>query len=323
MPEMTYRDAIRETLREALLENNKVFIMGEDIGAYGGAYAVTRGFIDEFGEKRIIDSPIAESVMIGAGIGAAMAGLHPVIEIMTINFSLLASDQIVNSAAKLRYMSGGQVSVPLIIRTVSGGGNMLGASHSQSLEGWYANVPGLKVVVPATPYDARGLLRTAFKDENPVIFVEHSLLYGIRGEVPKESYAIPFGKADVKRSGTDVTIVAYLRMVHVALKAAAELAKEGIEAEVVDLRSLKPLDMETVLESVKKTSRAVVVEEGWKTGGFGAQVSASIVEEGFDYLDAPVVRVAGKDVPMPYNRDLEQAAIPSYLDVMKAAKGLF
>ena len=323
MPEMTYRDAIRETLREALLENDKVFIMGEDIGAYGGAYAVTRGFIDEFGEKRIIDSPIAESVMIGAGIGAAMAGLHPVIEIMTINFSLLASDQIVNSAAKLRYMSGGQVSVPLIIRTVSGGGNMLGASHSQSLEGWYANVPGLKVVVPATPYDARGLLRTAFKDENPVIFVEHSLLYGIRGEVPKESYAIPFGKADVKRSGTDVTIVAYLRMVHVALKAAAELAKEGIEAEVVDLRSLKPLDMETVLESVKKTSRAVVVEEGWKTGGFGAQVSASIVEEGFDYLDAPVVRVAGKDVPMPYNRDLEQAAIPSYLDVMKAAKGLF
>ena len=323
MPEITYRDAIRDTLREALLENDKVFIMGEDIGIYGGAYAVTRGFIDEFGEKRIIDSPIAESVIVGTGVGAAMAGLRPVIEIMTINFSLLAADQIVNSAAKLHYMSGGQVSVPLIIRTVSGGGNMLGATHSQSLEGWYANVPGLKVVVPATPYDARGLLKTAFKDENPVIFVEHSLLYGIRGEVPKESYTIPFGKADVKRPGKDVTIVAYLRMVHVALKAAAELAKEGIESEVVDLRSLKPLDAETVLESVKRTSRAVVVEEGWKTGGFGAQVAASIVEEGFDYLDAPVVRVAGKDVPMPYNRDLEQAAIPNYLDVMKAVRSVF
>ena len=319
---MTYRDAIRETLREALLENDKVFMMGEDIGAYGGAYAVTRGFLAEFGEKRIIDSPIAESVVVGAGIGAAMAGLHPVIEIMTINFSLLATDQIVNNAAKLRYMSGGQVSVPLIIRTVSGGGNMLGASHSQSLEGWYANVPGLRVVTPATPYDARGLLKTAFKDQNPVLFVEHSLLYGLLGEVPKEAYAIPFGKADVKRAGKDVTIVAYLRMVHTALRAAQELAKEGIDAEVVDLRCLRPLDMATVLESVKKTSRAMVVEEGWKTGGYGAQVAASIAEEGFDYLEAPVVRVAGKDVPMPYNRDLEIAAMPSVQEVVQAAKSL-
>jgi pyruvate dehydrogenase E1 component beta subunit len=319
---MTYRDAIRETLREALRENENVFLMGEDIGAYGGAYAVTRGFIEEFGEKRIIDSPIAESVVVGTGIGAAMGGLKPVIEIMTINFSLLATDQIVNNAAKLLYMSGGQVSVPMIIRTVSGGGNMLGASHSQSLEGWYAQVPGLRVVTPATPYDARGLLRTAFKDPNPVIFVEHSLLYGIRGEVPKEPFDVPFGKADVKRPGRDVTIVAYLRQVHTALRAAQELAKEGIEAEVVDLRSLNPLDTETVVESVKRTNRAVVVEEGWRLGGFGAQVAADIGEHAFDYLDAPVVRVAGKDVPMPYNRDLEQAALPSAQEVIAAVKSL-
>ena len=322
MPEMTYRDAIRETLRDALKDDDRVFIMGEDVGAYGGAYAVTRGFLEEFGEKRIIDSPIAESAVVGAGIGAAMGGLKPVIEIMSINFSLLAMDQIVNNAAKLRYMSGGQVSVPIIIRTVSGGGNMLGASHSQSLEGWYAQVPGLKVVTPATPYDARGLLQTAFKDPNPVIFVEHSLLYGLRGEVPKERYAIPFGKADVKRTGKDITIVSYLRMVQTALKAADELAKEGIEAEVVDLRCLKPLDMATVVESVKKTSRAVVVEEGWRTGGFGAEIASSIVEEAFDYLDGPVVRVSGKDVPMPYNRDLEQLALPSLQEIVKAAKSL-
>lgn len=322
MPEMTYREAIRQTLREALLQDERVYLIGEDIGAYGGSYAVTKGLFEEFGEKRIKDSPIAESVLVGSGIGAAMGGLKPIVELMTINFSLLAADQIVNNAAKMRYMSGGQVSVPLIIRTVSGGGNQLGASHSQSLEGWYAQVPGLKVVTPATPYDARGLLRAALQEESPVVYVEHSLIYGLKSQVPDEPYTVPIGLADVKREGKDATIISYSRMVHVALRAAEELAGEGIEAEVVDLRSLRPLDMDTVVESVMKTNRAVVVEETWKTGGFGAEVASSIVEQAFDYLDAPVARVAGQEVPMPYNRDLEQAAIPQVQDVVKAVKSL-
>lgn len=322
MPEMTYRDAIRDTLREAMLADERVFLMGEDIGAYGGAYAVTRGLWQEFGEKRVRDTPIAESVMIGSGVGAAMGGLRPVVEIMSINFSLLAMDQMVNNAAKLRFMSGGQIAIPLIVRTVSGGGNMLGASHSQSLEGWYATVPGMRVVVPATPYDARGLLRSAFRDKNPVLFVEHSLLYGLKGQVPDDPYEVPLGKADIKRPGQDVTIVAYLRMVHVALKAAEDLAREGIEAEVVDLRSLNPMDHETIVESVRRTHRGVVVEEGWKHGGFGAEVASTMMIEAFDDLDGPVVRVAGKDVPMAYNRALEQAAIPSPEDVVRAVKSL-
>ncbi|MCH7553600.1 MAG: hypothetical protein IIC82_06360, partial [Chloroflexi bacterium] len=270
MPEMTYREALRTTLREALRQDERVFLIGEDIGAYGGAYGVTKGLLEEFGEGRVKDSPIAESVLVGAGIGAAMAGLRPVVELMTINFSLLASDQIVNVAAKLLYMSAGQITVPLVIRTVSGGGSQLAATHSQSLEGWYAQVPGLKVAVPSNPYDARGMLTAALQEESPVIFVEHSLLYSTKGEVPDEPYTVPLGVADVKREGTDVTIIAYSRMVLVALTAAEELAKDGIQAEVVDLRSLRPLDMDTVLESVMKTNRAVVVEEGWKTGGFGA-----------------------------------------------------
>ena len=322
MPETTYREAIRQSLREALLEDQRVFLMGEDIGAYGGPYAVTKGLMEEFGARRVKDSPIAESVIVGAGVGAAMRGMRPVVEIMTINFSLLAADQIVNNAAKLLYMSGGQVSVPLIIRTVSGGGSQLAASHSQSLEGWYAQVPGLKVVAPATPYDARGLLRTAFQDQNPVIYVEHSLLYGKRGPVPEEPYAIPFGQADIKRSGKHVTIVAYLRMLHVSLEAADLLAEQGIEAEIIDLRTLRPLDMDTVVESVRRTGRAIVVEEGWKTGGFGAEVASSIMTEAFDYLDAPVERVAGKEIPMPYNRELEQAAIPNATEVVAAVKAL-
>ena len=322
MPELTYREAIRETLREALNNDNRVFLMGEDIGAYGGAYGVTQGLLAEFGEQRVKDSPIAESVLVGAGIGAAMGGLRPIVELMTINFSLLASDQIVNAAAKMLFMSGGQITVPLIIRTVSGGGNQLGASHSQCLEGWYAQVPGLKVVSPSTPYDACGLLRSAVAEETPVMFVEHSLLYNFRGPVPDEYYTVPIGEADVKRVGSDVTIVAHLRMVHVALQAAEELAEEGIEAEVVDLRSLRPLDTDTINESVMKTNRAVVGEEGWKTGGFGAEVVSSIMEHSFDYLDAPVARVAGQEVPMPYNRDLEQAAIPRPGDVVAAVKSL-
>lgn len=318
---ITYREAISGALHEALQSDPKVFLMGEDIGDYGGSYAVTKGFIKEFGPQRIRDMPIAESVIVGTGIGAAMAGMRPIVELMTINFSLLALDQIVNIASKIHYMSGGQVSVPLVIRTVSGGGNQLAATHSQSLEGWFASLPGLRVAVPATPYDARGLLRTALKDKNPTIFVEHSLLYSLKGEVPDEWYTVPFGKAEVKRPGKDVTIVSYLRMTQVALRAAERLAQEhGIQAEVVDLRTLRPLDVETAVESVKKTNKCVVVEETWRTGGFGAEIVGRIQEAAFDSLDGPVMRVASKDVPMPYSRKLELAAIPNEDDIIRAVK---
>ncbi|MBI4299153.1 MAG: alpha-ketoacid dehydrogenase subunit beta [Chloroflexi bacterium] len=320
MAEMTYREAISKGLREALETDERVFLMGEDIGAYGGAYAVTRGFLKEFGPRRIKDTPISESVVVGAGIGAAMAGLKPVVELMTINFSLLAMDQIVNNAAKLRYMSGGQLKVPLIIRTVTGGGAQLAATHSQSLEGWYASVPGLKVAVPSTPYDALGLLRAAFEDENPILFAEHALLYGLRGDVPAERYTVPLGQADIKRFGKDVTLVAYSRMTHVALRAAEELAREGVEAEVVDLRTLRPLDKERIIQSVKKTSRCLVIEETWRTGGFGAEVASMIQEEAFDYLDGPVARLGGADAPMPYSRSLEMAAIPDEKKIIRTLK---
>ncbi|MBI4236666.1 MAG: alpha-ketoacid dehydrogenase subunit beta [Chloroflexi bacterium] len=323
MPQVTYREAIRQGLMEALDSDERVFMMGEDIGAYGGSYAVTKGFLERYGEERIKDTPISESVIVGAGIGAAVAGLRPVVEIMTINFSLLAMDQIVNIGAKIRYMSGGQLSVPLVIRTVSGGGNMLAATHSQSLESWYARVPGLKVVTPATPYDALGLFRSALADPNLVLFVEHSLLYGSRGEVPETPYTVPIGAADVKRSGKDVTIVAYLRMVPVALQAAEALAREGIEAEVLDLRSLLPLDAEAIVTSVEKTHRAVVVEETWEFGGFAGEVATLVNERAFDSLDGPVLRVGGANVPMPYSRSLELAAIPDAAAVVKRVKQLF
>ena len=324
MPEMIIREAIARGLREGLDEDENVFLMGEDIGAYGGAYAVTRGFLEEYGPERVKDTPISESVIVGSAVGAAMAGLRPIVEIMTINFTLLAMDQIVNHAAKLRYMSNGQFAIPVIIRTVTGGGGQLGATHSQSFEGWYASVPGLKVVVPSTPYDALGLFRTAIKDDNPVLFAEHSLLYGVRGEVPDERYEIPFGEAAVRRTGDDVTIVAYSRMAHVALEAAEALASSrGREAEVIDLRTLRPLDMETVVESVKKTSRAVVVEEFWRTGGFAAEIASSIQESAFDYLDGPVARVGGVEVPAPYAGKLEAATIPSAEDVLRAIEENF
>ena len=317
MTEMILREAVAKALREAL-EDDRVFIMGEDIGAYGGAYAVTRGFLDEFGPERVMDTPISESVIVGAGVGSALAGLRPIVELMTINFSLVAIDQIVNHAAKLRYMSDGQFSVPLVIRTVTGGGGQLAATHSQSFENWYASVPGLKVAVPATPYDALGLFRTAMKDDNPILFAEHSLLYGMRGEVPDEWYEIPFGQADIKREGNDVTIVAYSRMTHVALQAAAMLEEKGRQAEVIDLRTLRPWDKETVLESVRKTNRVVVVEETWKTGGFSGEIASTIQEEAFDDLDGPVARVGGLDVPAPYNGALEAAAIPNSERIIKA-----
>ena len=322
MTEITYREAVSTALREALNEDPRVFVAGEDIGPYGGAYAVTKGLTEEFGPERVRDSPLSESVIVGGGVGAAMAGLRPIVEIMTINFTLLAMDQIVNHAAKMRYMSSGQLSVPLIIRTVTGGGAGVAATHSQSLEGWYASVPGLKVVTPSTPYDALGLFRSCREEEDPVMFVEHILLYGNRGEVPEERYKVPLGSADVKRGGADLTIVSYSRMVLVALAAAQQLSQEGIEAEVVDLRCLRPLDMETVLESVRKTHRALVVEEAWKTGGFGAEVVAQVHEHAFDFLDAPVLRVSGEEVPMPYSRHLEQAAIPDPERVVGAAKSL-
>jgi pyruvate dehydrogenase E1 component beta subunit len=318
MPVISYREAMSKAMREALHEDEDLFLMGEDIGAYGGPYAVTKGFLAEFGPRRVVDSPLAESAIIGACTGAAMAGLHPVAEIMTINFTLLAMDQIVNHAAKMRYMSAGQFTAPMIIRTVTGGGAQLGATHSQSLEGWYASVPGLKVVVPATPYDALGLFRAVRQEEDPVLFVEHILLYSSRGDVPDERYVVPVGKADVKRRGDGFTIVAYARMVAVALAAADRLAEQGVDAEVIDLRSLRPWDSETVLESVRRTGRALVVEEAWRTGGFGAEVASVIQEEVFDYLDGPVGRVGGVEVPMPYARDLERAAIPSEETVAQA-----
>ena len=317
MAEMIIRDAVAKALREALADE-RAFIMGEDIGAYGGAYAVTRGFLDEFGPKRVMDTPISESVIVGAGVGAALAGLKPIVELMTINFSLVAIDQIVNHAAKLRYMSDGQFSVPLIIRTVTGGGGQLAATHSQSFENWYASVPGLKVAVPATPYDALGLFRTAMKDNNPILFAEHSLLYGVRGDVPDEWYEIPFGKADIKREGDDVTIVAYSRMTHIAMQAAEILAAQGKHAEVIDLRTLSPWDRQTVAQSVRKTNRVVVVEETWRTGGFSAEIASAIQEDAFDDLDGPVARVGGVDVPAPYNGALEAAAIPSAEKVIQA-----
>ena len=322
MAEVAYREAVGSALREALIEDPRVFLVGEDIGPYGGAYAVTKGFTDEFGPERIKDSPLSESGIVGAGVGAAMAGLRPIVELMTINFSLLAMDQIINHAAKLRYMSGGQISVPLIVRTVTGGGAQVAATHSQNFEGWFASVPGMKVVTPATPYDALGLFRSCRDEVDPVLFVEHIRLYSSRGDVPEGHYKVPLGSAEVKRPGKDLTIVSYSRMVIEALAGAEELSGEGIEAEVVDLRSLRPLDMDTVLDSVRKTHRAMVVEEVWKTGGFGAEVAAQINEQAFDYLDAPVSRLAGAEVPMPYSPTLEEAAIPNRAAIAEAARSL-
>jgi pyruvate/2-oxoglutarate/acetoin dehydrogenase E1 component len=325
MPEMDYREAVSTALREALDNDHRVFIMGEDIGAYGGAYAVTKGFLDEYGPHRIWDTPISESVFVGCGAGAAMVGLKPVVELMTLNFGMLAMDQIVNHATKVRYMSSGRLTCPLIIRAVTGGGGGLAATHSQSLEPWYAHVPGIHVVVPSTPYDALGLLREAFNKEDPVLFSEHSLLYRLRGQVPDEHYTIPFGQADVKRRGADLTLVAYSRMVHVALDAAQTLAQRGVEAEVIDLRTLRPLDMETIAQSVRKTTRVAVIEEAWRTGGFAAEVAAQIQELCFDHLDAPVARIGGEDVPQPYAINLERAAIPDaqkVLDTLARTMGI-
>ncbi len=323
MTEMSFRGALRLTLQEELRADENVLLMGEDIGAYGGSYSVTKGLFDEFGPDRVMDTPIAESVIVGAGIGAAMAGLRPVVEIMTINFSLLALDQIVNNAAKLSYMSAGQINVPMVIRMASGAGSQLSSQHSQSLEGWYAHIPGIKVVVPYSPRDARGLLKTAFNEQNPVIFIEHTALYARKGEVPDEDYSIPFGQAEVMREGADVTLIGYSGSVYQTLAAADLLDEAGRQADVINLRTLRPLDTDTILASVRKTHRAVVIEDDWKFGGFAGEISAIIMEEAFDDLDAPVVRVCGADLPMPYAKALELAALPDPQQIADAALALF
>lgn len=325
MVEMRMRDALREALREEMRRDDRIFLMGEDIGLYGGSYAVTKGLLEEFGDQRVIDTPIAESGIIGAGIGAAMGGLHPMVELMTINFSFLALDQIVNSAAKLYHMSNGQIHVPMVIRMASGGGSQLAATHSHSLEGLYAHFPGLKVVCPSSAADAKGLLKRAFRDDNPVIFIEHTANYALKGEVPDDpDFVIEFGVANVLREGSDVTIVGYGGSVHQATRAATLLEEqEEISAEVIDLRTLRPLDIETVVASVKKTNRCVIVEDAWKFGGFGGELASQVMERAFDWLDAPVARVACKDVPLPYNRNLEFAALPSEEDVVEAVLGMF
>jgi pyruvate dehydrogenase E1 component beta subunit len=321
MATITYRDALNQALREEMERDPDVFLMGEEVGVYQGAYKVSRGLLEQFGEKRVVDTPIAENGFAGIGVGAAMVGLRPVIEFMTWNFALLAIDQVVNSAAKLLYMSGGQIPIPIVFRGPGGAALQLGAQHSQAFESWFAHIPGLKVVAPATPYDAKGLLKSAIRDNNPVVFLEREMLYNAKDEVPEEEYLVPLGQADVKRPGDDVTIVCHSKTVSVALKAAEGLeAKTGLSAEVVDLRTIRPLDVETVVGSVHKTNRCVVVEEGWAFAGIGAQVADEIQRGAFDYLDAPVLRVTGADVPMPYNKHLERLAKPNPDAVIAAAK---
>jgi pyruvate dehydrogenase E1 component beta subunit len=314
------REAISQAMWEEMERDPDVFILGEEVGVWGGSYAVTKGFYDHFGEKRVRDTPISESTIVGAAIGSALTGLRPIAEIMTINFAFSAMDHIVNQAAKLHYMFGGQLILPLVIRTVGGGGRQLGATHSQTPDAIFAHFPGLKVVAPGTPEDAKGLLKSAIRSNDPIFFIEHATLYQTRAEVPDGDYITPIGKSKVHREGRDVTIVTYSKMLETSSKAAEQLSGMGIEAEIIDLRTLRPLDMEPVLESFRKTNRAVIVEEGWRSYGVGAEVTARIYEEAFDYVDAPIQRVAQKEVPLPYNRTLEQLALPQVEDVVQAVK---
>lgn len=307
---VTYREAINEALREEMERDDKVFLLGEDVGAFGGAFAVTKGLYEKFGSKRIMDMPISESVIIGSALGCALTGLRPVAEIMFIDFTCVCMDQIVNQVAKIRYMLGGQVKVPLVIRTQGGAGKSYAAQHSQSLESWFVHTPGIKVVMPSTPYDTKGLLKSCIREDNPIMFIEHKLLYNTKGEIPDGDYTIPIGKADIKREGNDVTIAAYSKMVLFALEAANILEKEGISVEVIDLRTLSPLDMDVISDSVKKTGRLLTVEEGNKSLGVGAEIVSRVLEKAFDYLDAPPRRLASRDVPIPFNRNLEGAVLP-------------
>ena len=318
---MTYRDALRLAMTEEIERDDNVFLIGEDIGRYQGTFRVTQGLFEQFKEKRVLDTPISEPGIVGIATGAAMVGLRPIVEMMTMSFSILALDQIINHAAKIHYMTGGQFSVPLVVRGPGGAANQLSAQHSHSMEGWYAHVPGLKVVAPSTPQDVYGMLKTAVRDDNPVIFTENPGLYAIKGEVPDDKdFTVPFGKCAVRNEGTDITLIGYSRMALVAMEVAEELDKEGISAEVIDVRSLLPLDTETIFASVRKTHRAVVIYEDWKSGGFGTEIVTRIQEECFDELDAPVGRIGGLNVPMPYARNLELLCIPNKDDLLKKVR---
>lgn len=321
MREVTFLEAIKEAMSQEISVNEDVFILGEDIGLYGGAFGVTKGMVDDFGTERVRNTPISEAAITGCAVGAALTGMRPILEIQFSDFITIASDQIVNQAAKIRYMFGGKGKVPLVIRTPGGSGIGLAAQHSQNLEAWMAHIPGLKVIQPSTPYDAKGLLKAAMDDDNPVLFYEHKALYSFKGEVPEENYSIPIGKADIKKEGSDVTIVATSMMVHRAIEAAIELEKEGISVEVIDPRTLVPLDEETIIKSVIKTSRAVVVTEEVKRGAYSAEIASMIQEsEAFDYLDAPIQRLGGLSIPMPYSPELEKASIPQVADIIHAVK---
>ncbi|HWB12160.1 MAG TPA: alpha-ketoacid dehydrogenase subunit beta [Pirellulales bacterium] len=319
----TYREAVRSALRDALLADSRVFLMGEDVGRYGGSYACSRGLLEEFGPERIRDTPLSESTFLGAGIGAALGGMRPIVEVMTVNFSMLALDQVVNNAAALRHMSGGQVSVPLVVRMASGGGRQLAAQHSHSLEVWYAHVPGIKVLAPATVADARGMLLAALKEPDPVFIFEHAMLYPLEGELDEAAGDPDITRAAIRRPGRDVSLITYGGSLGKCLTAANQLSSEGVEAEVIDLRSLRPLDMPTVLESVAHTHRALVVDEGWRTCSLAGEISAQIMEGGFFDLDAPVARVCSAEVPMPYAGHLEQAALPQPEKIVASVREMF
>lgn len=320
MREVQFREALREAMTEEMRRDSRVFLMGEEVAQYNGAYKVSQGMLEEFGPKRVIDTPIAELGFAGIGVGAAMNGLRPIIEFMTFNFSLVAIDQVINSAAKMMSMSGGQYTVPIVFRGPTASAGMLSSQHSQAFENWYANCPGLKVVVPSNPADAKGLLKSAIRDNDPVIFMESEQMYGEKGMIPDGEYLIPIGVAEIKRPGTDVTIVSFGKMMKIALKAAEELAKESINAEVIDLRSVRPIDYNTVIESVKKTNRLVVVEESWPLASIASEIAFMVQKKAFDYLDAPIVRVMGGDVPLPYAPTLIEAYLPNPARVIKAVK---
>jgi pyruvate dehydrogenase E1 component beta subunit len=317
---ISYREAVRQAIRDALLRDDRVFVMGEDVGHYGGCYAVTKGLLEEFGPERIRDTPLSESAFVGAGIGAALGGMRPIVEVMTVNFSLLAMDQIVNNAATLLHMSGGAFNAPVVIRMATGGGRQVAAQHSRSLEGWYAHIPGLKILTPATLEDARGMLWTALEDPDPVLIFEHVLLYNQEGEIPEDAGPVPIDKAAVRREGTDVSIITYGGSLHKALEAADRLAENGVLAEVLDLRTLRPLDTAAILSTVARTHRAVIVDEAWRSGGISAEISARITEGAFYELDAPVARVCGAEVPTPYPVHLETAALPQVEDILQAVR---
>ena len=320
MARITMREAISQALWEEMERDPSVFILGEEVGVWGGTYAVTKGFYDHFGPERVRDTPIAEAAIIGAAIGAALTGLRPVAELMTINFAFSAMEHIVNEAAKLHYMFGGQFVLPIVMRAVGGGGRQLGATHSQTPDAVFAHFPGLVVVAPGTPEDAKGLLKSAIRSNDPVLFIEHATLYQVRGEVPDGDYLVPLGKSKIQRPGRDVSIITYSKMLEISTQAADILAKEGIETEIIDLRTLRPLDIDPVITSIKKTNRAVIVEEGWRSFGVGSEIASRIYEQAFDYIDAPVKRVAQKETPLPYNRKLEQMALPQVSDVVAAVK---